>query len=451
MLTAATSRADGALVVPGNRWDLVSARTGPTEPAEVSVVIPYFEGQPTLDLILAALARQTHPRSRLQVVVADDGSAVPPRLSPDLDLDVVLVRQDDHGFRAAAARNLGVRSSDGRVLVLLDGDTVPEPGYVAALTRLPAVLPDALVGGRRRYAALDGWTPEHVGHWFAGSGPAPAVLSEPEWLSREYRASGDLLTVGPRSYQHLIGAVLACSREMFDDVDGFDETFVGYGGEDYDFSYRAFNAGAVLAYVPEAVGWHSGPDWSGRTPDPDAQRAQKNREIQQLARRIPEPSLRGRGQFYPVPDVVVSADVAGWARGSAVVGLRSLLELADAGIWLSGDHLGVGEWFADDARVHDGTPPRYVVDRARVQMSVREPVRADPGFAATLRRLTDDGVGRITAGPTVLTTTRALRRSRRHGLPPADLFPDETLTPTAAGLPLIDAEPLLSAVFGGWA
>ena len=381
MLTAAAQRPDGAFVVPGNRWDLVPA--APATPAEVSVVIPYFEGQPELDLVLAALSRQTHPRSRLQVVVADDGSARPPRVT-GVGLDVTVVRQDDRGFRAAAARNLGVRHTDGQVLVLLDGDTVPEPGYVAALTRLPALLPDAVVGGRRRYAGLAGWTPAQLAGWFTG-GPAPAVIEEPEWLLREYRASGDLLDVGPRSYQHLIGATLACNREMFDAVNGFDETFVGYGGEDYDFTYRAFTAGAVFAYVPDAVAWHQGPDWSGRNPDPAAQRTQKNREIQELARRIPEPSLRGRGQVYPVPDVAVTADVRGWPFGSAVVAVRSLLAAGDAAVWLSGDGGAVADWFADDPRVHLGAPPADVLARARVQVTVTAPVRAGDGLTEVLR------------------------------------------------------------------
>ncbi|MEO5832117.1 MAG: glycosyltransferase, partial [Nakamurella sp.] len=121
MLTAPVTRKDGRWIVPGNRWDLVGPET--PEPVDVSVVIPYYEGQHGLDLILAGLARQTHPRSRLQVVIADDGSAVPPHLR-DVGVDLVMVRQEDLGFRAAAARNLGAAHADGQVLVLLDGDTV---------------------------------------------------------------------------------------------------------------------------------------------------------------------------------------------------------------------------------------------------------------------------------------------------------------------------------------
>src|SRR4029077_12314553 len=136
--------------------------------------------------------------------------------------------------------------------------------YVRALGRLPALLPDAVVSGRRRYADLSTWPPAELLAWFDHDHAAPEQWDELPWLTNEYERSGNLLATHPRSYKYQIGAVLGCSRELFDDIGGFDETITGYGGEDYDFTYRAYNAGAVLAYVPEAVAWHDGPDWAGR-------------------------------------------------------------------------------------------------------------------------------------------------------------------------------------------
>ena len=128
--------------VPGNRWDLAPAG-GPRR--SVSVVVTHFEQQAELDRTLAALRRQT--RVPDEVVVADDGSRVAPRVPPG----VRVVRQQDQGFRAAAARNLGVAATTGEVLVLLDADTHPEPSFVERMVALPEVLPDVLVVGRRRH------------------------------------------------------------------------------------------------------------------------------------------------------------------------------------------------------------------------------------------------------------------------------------------------------------
>ena len=135
--------------MPDNRWDLL-ADLEPPEPPAVSVVVPYFEAQPQLDLVLAALAAQTHPASRLEVVVADDGSATPPDLGAAGPLAGPAGPAARPGFRAAAARNLGAAAASGDVLLFLDGDTVPEPAYVGGWPGCP------------------GWPP--TSWWSAGAG-----------------------------------------------------------------------------------------------------------------------------------------------------------------------------------------------------------------------------------------------------------------------------------------
>ena len=230
-MTAAIPAGD-RLVVPGNRWDLLPP---PAEPPHVTAVVVHYNDPARLALVLAGLAAQTHPASRLQVVVADDGSDPLPTVPPH----VTLVSQDDRGFRAAAARNLGAAVADGDVLCFLDGDTVPEPGYVTAAASLPAVCDDVHVVGRRRHADLAGWQPDQLRAWFAG-GPTPRELTEPGWLVDGYRGSRDLLDVDGRSYRYVISAVLTVHRDLYAATGGFDETFTGYGGEDWEFAHRAF-------------------------------------------------------------------------------------------------------------------------------------------------------------------------------------------------------------------
>ena len=155
-------------LVPGNRWDLLP----PGPPPSVTVVVTHFEQPRQLAMVLDALAEQTH--QPLDVVVADDGSAAP----PIVPAGVRVVSQPDLGFRAAAARNLGAAGSTSDVLVFLDADTVPEPGFVAALIRRASACPDVLAVGRRRHADLSGDGGE---------------LPEPAWLQEGYAATRDLL------------------------------------------------------------------------------------------------------------------------------------------------------------------------------------------------------------------------------------------------------------------
>ncbi|MDQ3384899.1 MAG: glycosyltransferase [Actinomycetota bacterium] len=368
------------VLVPGNRWDLLPP--GPTP--SVTVVVVHFEQPVPLERVLAGLARQTHPS--LDVVVADDGSATPPSVPPG----VRLVRQPDLGFRAAAARNLGAATSTADVLVFLDADTVPDPGFVAALVRHAAACPDVLAVGRRRHTDL------------AGGG---AKLPEPTWLTTGYQASRDLLDADGRSFRFVISAVLACRRALFEDLGGFDERFVGYGGEDWDLAYRAWNAGAVLVHERDAVAWHDGPAWEGRASD----RAAKEAETARLAALVPEPRTRGAPLPGTLPDVLV--DVAAYDPRCVHALLRSSHRDLQVRV------RGAGALHAGAVRTDPWTDDQ--LRRARVQVRLDVPVAVTPDAVARLvERLTDGGLGELVLrvdGAVVgdARSTRAIGRARR--------------------------------------
>ncbi|WP_424186352.1 glycosyltransferase family 2 protein [Actinokineospora sp. G85] len=275
--------------VPHNRWDLLDRYPLPTP--SISVVIVHFEQHAQLDRTCRALAAQTS--LPLEVIVADDGSSHPPNPSAG-GVPVRVVAQRDLGFRAAAARNLGAARATGEVLVFLDADTTPEPGFLAAITRTVARCPDALAVGRREHGDFTDVPLD--------ADPRTARrLPPPEWLEREYARSQDLLHADGRSFRFVISAVLACRASLFHELGGFDERFVEYGGEDWDLAYRAWNRGAVLVRERAAVAWHDGPDWAGRAAAADSLDAQAIR----LAALVPEPHTRGAPLPADLPDVLV--------------------------------------------------------------------------------------------------------------------------------------------------
>ena len=396
--------------VPGNRWDLVPRE--PTADVTVSVVVPYHQAQARLDLVLTALSLQDH--RGLEVVVADDGSPDAPTVAAADGLPVTVVRQHRDGFRAAAARNLGAAAASGEVLLFLDGDTLPEPGYVTAMLALPAACPDAVVVGRRRHADLAGWTPDAVRRWLGGAGPggadhrAPNELPEPVWLAEGYTATADLLNSDDRSYRYVISAVCGLQRDLFAEVGGFSEEFNRYGGEDWELAHRLWTAGAVLAHRPDAVAWHDGPDWAGR---PQARAGGKNAETLTLSRLLPDPEARGGGSFVEFPATVL---VLAFVEPAAVLATAraAFAHDTDVGVWLAGEPGPAGETVAllADPRVHAGPVPSAVLGRARAVVTLSEPAR--------LLDLDADVATAARYGPTVspvstVTPSRITARSRR--------------------------------------
>jgi len=403
--------------VPGNRWDLLDDHPG--LPSRVAVVIPFYEQHDELALTLAALEQQTYPHELIEVVVADDGSAAAPR--PESTLNVSVVSQGRNGFRAAAARNLGARASVAPVLCFLDADTHPEPDYVRRIARLPSVLPDALVVGRRRHAALDEWTPDRWRSWHTG-GAGPEILEEPQWLREEYARSRQLLDVDHRSYRYVISSVMCCSRALFDDIGGFDESFTRYGGEDWELAHRAVSSGAVLHHEPLAVAWHSGPDWAGR--DVAERTAAKNHEALAVARLVTDPDARRHGLRYAIPEVAVEVDTTDHTAGSLVATLGCFLHL-DVGIWLSGSSAERlrGELRDDDPRIRVGTTPADVGSRCRVVLSTRgRPVLPQTAVSRLVEASGAPGVGEVVVEDDglaiVCRSSWALNRARRWSTGP---------------------------------
>ncbi|MDQ1085196.1 MULTISPECIES: glycosyltransferase family 2 protein [Microbacterium] len=424
--------------VPGNRWDLLADRH--PEPPRVSVVVTHYDQPRELARTLAALRHQDHPADRLEIIVADDGSPTPP-VVPD---GIRLVRQEDRGFRAAAARNLGAAAATGEVLCFLDADTAPEPAYIRRLTRLPALLPEAVTVGRRRHADLAGLDADVP---VAEAGPAHE-LPEPAWLRDAYARSENLLHADDRSYRYVISAVLACSRAFFDEVGGFDESFSSYGGEDWEWAHRAWQAGAVLAHVPDAVAWHDGPDWAGR---PAADRAREgNRQSLLLAQMIPVHGSRGRGLLPTTPDLVVHLP-EGVPPAALFVCVDSLLaafplatvivpSTATTSPVLTDPRVRLrAEGVEPDARV------TLILERALV-ITDAAPLAAElsslgQGEVGILRLLSADG-SRVA----VARSRRARRRADRWG--DGVGFAEKASTP--AGVHVLRDEPHVEAWVGGW-
>lgn len=206
-----------------------------------SLVVITYNWPGALARVLDSVARQ----SRLpdEVIVTDDGSADDTRalvaeIGRDFPTRIAHVWQDDTGFRAARARNRGIAASRGDYVILVDGDMLLHPDFVAdhmdfalgghslqggRLSASPEETKRLLAGGAARFSPL-----------MPGPFPPHRAIRWP-WLAR----------VKARSKSG--GRIFSCNMSAWRDdlllVNGFDERFEGYGGEDQEIAKRLRHAG----------------------------------------------------------------------------------------------------------------------------------------------------------------------------------------------------------------
>jgi glycosyltransferase involved in cell wall biosynthesis len=198
----------------------------------VSVVIPTHNRAPVLARCLDALEHQGAD----EVVVVDDGSAdETPAVLAEYAW-VRSVRREKAGGRSAA-KNTGMKSARGEVVLFLDDDAIAEPGLVERHRDHHSAHPathEALLGHVT-------WSPEvevtpHM-HWLENGGPMFAYpeIDDPEDVT----------------WRMLYTVNVSLKREF---LEPFDEQLRIY--EDTELGFRLSRRGLRLRYRREALAYH---------------------------------------------------------------------------------------------------------------------------------------------------------------------------------------------------
>ncbi len=101
---------------------------------KVSIVVPCYNEQSTIRLLLEALYEQTFPRAEMEIVIADGMSSDGTRAAtaafqkdfPDLDVRVV----DNTLRNIPSGVNRAIEASRGGIIIRLDAHSKPYPDYV---------------------------------------------------------------------------------------------------------------------------------------------------------------------------------------------------------------------------------------------------------------------------------------------------------------------------------
>lgn len=217
---------------------------------KISFIVLTYNRTDALLPVLRSLATQCNADS--EVLIADDGSNESQvhqlvEQCPRFSCRVRHVWHPDTGFTAAAARNLGATHASGDYLVFLDGDCVPNRTFVHAHARLAER--GFYVNGSRVLLGPE-ITQRVIDHRIDLLAKGPAF-----WLGA--RLAGDsnkLLHVMPWprslfrvkhgfSWKGIRSCNFGVWKHDFTAVNGFDESFEGWGHEDADLVLRLSHLG----------------------------------------------------------------------------------------------------------------------------------------------------------------------------------------------------------------
>lgn len=188
----------------------------------VSVIIPTYHDWSSLSHCLQAVAKQSYPCQRFEILVVNNAPEDAPPSDLYLPSNARLLTESKPG--SYAARNAAIRQATGEVLVFLDADCAPVPGWLEAALACMETRGADLVAG-------------HIALTYRGVRLTPAECFEKAFAFRQTQnvAQGVAVT-----------ANLLVRRELFNAVGLFDDSLLS--GGDFEWTRRATSAGFTLVY-----------------------------------------------------------------------------------------------------------------------------------------------------------------------------------------------------------
>lgn len=206
-------------------------------PPLVSIIVPCYNEQDTIRLLLEAVFGQTFPRQEMEVVIADGRSTDRTRQEiaafqhahPELRVSIV----DNPRRIIPAGLNRAIAAATGEFIIRLDAHAVPSPNYVASCVEVLQAGLGENVGGE--------WEVQPIGKSWPARAISAAAVHPLGVGDARYRLGGFAQAVDTVPFG-------AFRRSLVERIGEFDETLLT--NEDYEFNARIRKSGGRIWFDP---------------------------------------------------------------------------------------------------------------------------------------------------------------------------------------------------------
>lgn len=208
---------------------------------EIAVIVSSYQRPQHLQRCLLSLLLQQSVEGRMEVIVADDGSTdetleIVDEFAKTAPFPLSYTTHEHRDFQLARTRNEGVLASTAPYLLFIDCDCILPPKHV--FLHLKSARPNTTIVGD--CIRLDQTVSEQIDTACILAQRYDSLASREERWRILFKSFKDrfygFLSLSNRP--RLTGNNIGIARSDFERVNGFDESFVGWGLEDSDLQRR---------------------------------------------------------------------------------------------------------------------------------------------------------------------------------------------------------------------
>lgn len=260
---------------------------------EVSIIIPSYNRYPLNLFSLYALEKQTFPLSKMEVIFIDDASTdetekALKNYNPPYHFKYIRNMQN---LGRAKVRNLGIQASKGKILIFLDAEMICDPDFVYNHYKFHQANQNAILSGvmhsknvitcifsenststlkvlNTKRNTLISNALKNYQH--SNQSPFP-LLNKTDIFNQSYKSLivktngwfdvitqnfGEELNGFQFPWMAFLTGNVSFTKELIENSGMFDEDFIKYGYEDWEFGYRLYKKGAKFFVKDNLVTYH---------------------------------------------------------------------------------------------------------------------------------------------------------------------------------------------------